>query len=93
MGTDGFLYNKTNVDLRYLEQITDAEQMLAISKTLEYLIRKYGGKEISIKTLIDDVQNLIETNGVSALTSRGSVPNMSKPRRFEVAGCLNRFVK
>jgi isopentenyl-diphosphate delta-isomerase len=93
MGTDGFLYNKTNVDLRYLEQITDAEQMLAISKTLEYLIRKYGGKEISIKTLIDDVQNLIDTKGVSALTSRGSVPNMSKPRRFEVAGCLNRFVK
>lgn len=39
MGTDGFLYNKTNVDLRYLEQITDAEQMLAISKALEYLIK------------------------------------------------------
>lgn len=93
MGTDGFLYNKTNVDLRYLEQITDAEQMLAISKALEYLIRKYGGKEILIKTLLDDVENLIDTKGVSALTSRGSVPNMSKPRRFEIAGCINRFVK
>lgn len=93
MGTDGFLYNKTNVDLRYLEQITDAEQMLAISKTLEYLIRKYGGKEMLIKTLLDDVENLIDTKGVSALTSRGSVPNMSKPRRFEIAGCINRFVK
>lgn len=93
MGTDGFLYNKTNVDLRYLEQITDGEQMLAISKALEYLIRKYGGKETLIKTLIDDVQNLIDTKGVSSLTSRGSVPNMSRPRRFEIAGCLNRFVK
>lgn len=93
MGTDGFLYNKTNVDLRYLEQITDAEQMLAISKALEYLIRKYGGKETMIRTLIDDVEGLIDTKGVSALTSRGSVPNMSKPRRFEIAGCINRFVK
>lgn len=93
MGTDGFLYNKTNVDLRYLEQITDAEQMLAISKALEYLIRKYGGKETMIKTLLDDVERLIDTKGVSALTSRGSVPNMSKPRRFEIAGCINRFVK
>lgn len=93
MGTDGFLYNKINVDLRYLEQITDAEQMLAISKALEYLIRKYGGKETMIKTLLDDVENLIDTKGVSSLTSRGSVPNMSKPRRFEIAGCVNRFVK
>lgn len=93
MGTDGFLFNKTNVDLRYLEQITDAEQMLAISKSLEYLIRKYGGKEMSVKELLDDVENLIQTKGVEALTSRGSVPDMSKPRRFEIAGCINRFVK
>ena len=32
MGTDGFSYNKHQVDLRYLEQITDGEQMLAIAK-------------------------------------------------------------
>lgn len=93
MGTDGFLYNKTNVDLRYLEQITDAEQMLAISKALEYLIKKYGGRQVLLKTLLDDAEQLINTKGVAALTSRGSVPNMSKPRRFEIAGCINRFVK
>lgn len=67
--------------------------MLAISKSLEYLIRKYGGKEMSVKELLDDVENLIQTKGVEALTSRGSVPDMSKPRRFEIAGCINRFVK
>ena len=93
MGTDGFLYNKTNVDLRYLEQITDAEQMLAISKALEYLIKKYGGKEISLNLLLDDIENLMEKKGVEALTGRGSVPDMSRPRRFEIAGCINRFVK
>lgn len=93
MGTDGFLYNKTNVDLRYLEQITDAEQMLAISKALEYLIKKYGGKEISLNLLLGDIENLMEKKGVEALTGRGSVPDMSRPRRFEIAGCINRFVK
>ena len=94
MGTDGFLYNKKNVDLRYLEQNNGCRaRLLAISKALEYLIKKYGGKEISLNLLLDDIENLMEKKGVEALTGRGSVPDMSRPRRFEIAGCINRFVK
>ena len=58
--------------IRDREQITDAEQMLAISKALEYLIKKYGGKEISLNLLLDDIENLMEKKGVQALTGRGS---------------------
>ena len=91
-GTDGFLINKKSVDLRYLEQITDGEQMLAIAKALEYLRKKYGGKTIAMEKLLDSVMNLLEKHGICALSEGSVVPNMAMPRRLEIAGCLNRFI-
>lgn len=91
-GTDGFLVNKKSVDLRYLEQITDGEQMLAIAKALEYLRKKYGGKTVAMEKLLDSVTELLEKHGICALSEGSVVPNMAMPRRLEIAGCLNRFI-
>lgn len=91
-GTDGFVVNKKQVDLRYLEQITDGEQMLAIAKALEYLRKKYGGKTITLKKLLDSVMELLENKGICALSEGNVVPNIAMPRRMEIAGCLNRFI-
>lgn len=91
-GTDGFLANKKQVDLRYLEQITDGEQMLAIAKALEYLRKKYGGKTIAMKEMLDSVMELLRQHGICALSEGSVVPNMAMPRRLEIAGCLNRFI-
>ena len=93
MGTDGFSYNKRQVDLRYLEQITDGEQMLAIAKCLEYLEKKFGGKEMELSQLLKEVERLLEKQGVAGLCPRGSVPNMAMPRMLEVSGCINRYIK
>lgn len=91
-GTDGFLVNKKSVDLRYLEQITDGEQMLAIAKALEYFRKKYGGKTVAMGKLLDSVTELLEKHGICALSEGSVVPNMAMPRRLEIAGCLNRFI-
>ena len=91
-GTDGFLVNKKSVDLRYLGQITDGEQMLAIAKALEYLRKKYGGKTVAMEKLLDSVTELLEKHGICALSEGSVVPNMAMPRRLEIAGCLNRFI-
>ncbi|MCI8338750.1 MAG: ABC-ATPase domain-containing protein [Lachnospiraceae bacterium] len=93
MSTDGFSYNKRQVDLRYLEQVTDGEQMLAIAKCLEYLEKKYGGKEMELSALLRDVEQLLEKQGVAGLCARGSVPNMAMPRKLEISGCINRYIK
>ena len=92
MGTDGFTFGRSQVDLRYLEQITDGEQMLAIAKAVEYLGRRYGGREIGLLQAADEVEKLLWEQGVSKLTE-GVVPNMAMPRRMEIIGCLNRMVK
>jgi len=91
-GTDGFTFGRSQVDLRYLEQITDGEQMLAIAKAVEYLGRRYGGREMELLQAADEVEKLLREQGVSKLTE-GVVPNMAMPRRMEIIGCLNRMVK
>lgn len=93
MGTDGFSFGRKNVDLRYLEQITDGEQMLAIAKSLEYICRRYGGKEMELLKLVDEVDKLLKRDGISRLCEGNVIPNMAMPRRMEIAGCLNRFFK
>jgi predicted ABC-class ATPase len=93
MGTDGFAVNKTQVDLRYLEQITDSEQMLAIAKVLEALRKQYGGKKTGMKELLDSICERLERDGIAALAEGSVVPNMAMPRRMEIAGCINRFIR
>ena len=93
MGTDGFSFGKKQVDLRYLEQITDGEQMLAIAKALEYLSRRYGGRKIRLSELADEVEALLGQKGLSGLCGGNVIPNMAMPRRMEIAGCINRYIK
>ena len=92
MGTDGFLWNKKQVDLRYLEQITDSEQMLAIAKILEWICRKYGGRNVEMQEVLAEVTTQLEQNGLSFVAG-SVVPDMAMPRRLEIAGCINRFLR
>lgn len=93
MGTDGFLFGKKQVDLRYLEQITDGEQMLAIARALEYLCCRHGGQKMKITDLVDSIEVLLEQKGLSGLCDGNVIPNMAMPRRMEIIGCINRYIK
>ena len=93
MGTDGFSFGKKQVDLRYLEQITDGGQMLAIAKALEYLSRRYGGRKMKLSEMAEDVESLLRKKGLSGLCEGNVIPNMAMPRRMEIAGCINRYMK
>lgn len=92
MGTDGFSFGLKNVDLRYLEQIADSEQMLAIAKALEYICRYYGGKEADPAKLAAVTEEFLIKKGLAGLCEGNVIPNMAMPRRLEIAGCLNRFL-
>ena len=62
-----------------------------IDRNIQEFDKQYRDYENIVS--INDIENLMEKKGVEALTGRGSVPDMSRPRRFEIAGCINRFVK
>lgn len=91
MGTDGFQINKENVDLRYLEQITDGEQMMAIAKLLDAILKKYAGKTIRLSKILDQVMADLEKKGFAGIPGGPGLSDMAMPRRYELAGCINRY--
>ena len=88
-GTDGFSVNKENVELRYVEQLVDSEQVTALSKVLVTMREKYfDGK----KTLGDCVALLskdMDAKGFLAFGGAGA-DNLAMPRVQEIFAMLNR---
>ncbi|MCH5268759.1 MAG: ABC-ATPase domain-containing protein [Lachnospiraceae bacterium] len=93
MGTDGFSINKQNVDLRYLEQITDGEQMMAIGKLLDGILKTFAGKKITLSKVLDTVMDELDSKGFAGMPGGQGFADMAMPRRYEVGGCVNRYRK
>lgn len=88
-GTDGFSVNKEQVELRYIEQLVDREQVDALSQILVYLSKHtFDGR----KTVTDAVEWLygqIESKGFAAFGAEDS-DHMAIPRKQEIYEMLNR---
>ena len=93
MGRDGFLINKQNVDLRYLEQIADGVQMNGIAKVLDYLQETYSGKEMSVADMAERVMEELEGRGFKEIIKGSLLTDMALPRKCEICGCINRYIK
>ncbi len=91
MGTDGFQINKETVDLRYLEQIVDGEQMMAIARLLDAILKKYEGRQIRLSKVLDQLMADLESEGFAGIPGGPGLSDMAMPRRYEVAGCVNRY--
>lgn len=90
-GTDGFSINKTEVDLRYVEQLVDSEQLTTLSYMLKSMkLHDFDGK----KTLQDAVAGIykrIETKGFSVFAGGDYLPgNLAMPRPQELYAAINR---
>lgn len=92
MGKDGFSVNKELVELRYIEQIADAEQTTALSYCLLYLeMHIFDGKK-TLQQAINELFAVIEKEGLAAITGGSYVRSgLAMPRRQEVFACINRY--
>lgn len=93
MGRDGFLLNKETVDLRYLEQIADGVQMTGVAKILDYLQETYQGKAMSVDRMADAVVGSLAQKGFEGVIKGSGLTDMAMPRKCEICGCINRYVK
>lgn len=91
MGKDGFSIDRQQVDLRYLEQITDEEEMMAIAKCLDYMERELFGSGKSLSEMVDICLKRLEKEGFSAITGGKVLQDMAMPRKMELCGCVNRY--
>lgn len=94
MGTNEMLLAKDAIELRYLEQLIDPEQTNALAYVLKYLeLNRMNGSR-TVPQLLDDIEALTASKGLSALYDKEYVRSgLAMPRRQEIAACLNRYRK
>lgn len=92
MGKEMVQLNRENIDLRYVEQLADTEQVSALGYCVRYAEKHlFQGKD-SIQNVVDKLEEKICREGLSRLCeSNASVANLAMPRRQEIFACLNRY--
>ncbi len=91
-GTDGFMIDREEVDLRLLEQVVDREQVECLVSILEYLDRKVFDGNKNIAMAINEMLNSIEKRGIKAILKGDRIPgNLVLPRTVEIYAMLNRY--
>lgn len=92
LGKEMVQFNRENIDLRYVEQLADTEQVSALGYCVRYAEKHlFQGKD-TIQNVVDKLEEKICREGLSSLCeSNASVANLAMPRRQEIFACLNRY--
>ena len=90
MGTESISINKDMVDLRYMEQLTDSEQLNAIAQMIKHLKLNAWNGRLTVGDAVEQLYKRIEEKGFAAFI-KGDLPgNLALPRKQELYGAINR---
>lgn len=90
MGKDGISINKETVDLRYVEQLVDVEQLNALVCILKYMkLHVFEGKT-TLQAGVEKLYQQMEKKGFAAFCGNAVPGNMVLPRKQEIYAMLNR---
>ncbi len=90
-GRDGFSINREEVDLRYVEQLADSEQLTALSYMIKYLkLHAFDGK-MTVQESVEGLYSRIAEKGWEAFCGAEAIPgNLCLPRKQELYAAVNR---
>lgn len=92
MGVDGISINRETVDLRYLEQLCDPEQVNTLAQLLKYTQTHLFNGRNSLQDTMKKLEQLLDEKGLALLVEGGRLsPNLALPRMQEIYACLNRY--
>ncbi|MEE1087041.1 MAG: ABC-ATPase domain-containing protein [Schaedlerella sp.] len=91
-GKESVQINRDTIDLRYVEQIADSEQVSALGYCVKYAqMHLFDGKS-NLRKTVNKLEEIVEKDGISSLCeNKTKVANMAMPRRQEIFACLNRY--
>ena len=88
----GVMIQKETIDLRYVEQITDSEQVTALGYCVKYAQKNILDGRKTLRQVVDALEEVMESRTLAGLCeSRSSVAGMARPRRQEIFACFNRY--
>ena len=92
MCTDGISVNHETVELRYLEQLVDSEQVNALSSILRYAQLHLLDGRRTMQEIMEKLTAILDREGLDALSEGSYISSpMALPRPQEIFACLNRF--
>lgn len=92
MGREAVMINKETIDLRYVEQITDSEQVTALGYCMRYAQKHILDGRKDLRRVVEELEDVIWKGTLSALSeSSSSVSCMAMPRKQEIFACFNRY--
>ena len=91
MGRDAFSLDKETVDLRYVEQLADSEQLNGLAYLLRYGVEQVIDGKKTVRQIVDVLYSLMEKKGWEPFCGSYVPCGLAKPRKQELFACLNRF--
>lgn len=94
LGRDAIQIDREIIELRYVEQLVDSEQLMSLACMIKYLSKYLINGRDSLTELVDVLIKHIEKNGLKAIYEKNYLPSgLAMPRRQEIFACLNRYRK
>lgn len=90
-GRDSFSLDKETVDLRYVEQLADAEQTTALAYLLRYGLEEIVDGRHTVQQIVNSICNTLDKQGWAPFSGSYIPCGLTKPRKQELFACLNRF--
>ena len=92
LSREGVMINKETIDLRYVEQIADSEQVTALGYCMRYAQKHILNGRKDLRQVVEELEQVMEKGTLSALCeSSSSVSCMPMPRKQEIFACFNRY--
>lgn len=91
-GKDSIVINKDTIDLRYVEQLTDMEQLGTLGQLMKYAQLHLFDSKRTLGDAAEELGKILDEKGISAVCEGNYVPGgYAMPRKQEIYACLNRY--
>lgn len=94
MGRDSISIHRDVIDVRYVEQLVDTEQLASLGYILKYAYTNLIDGKKTMKQVVDMLCDTMEKGGMEKICGGSYLPcNFAMVRKQEIFACLNRYRK
>lgn len=94
LGLDSIMINHAGIDVRYVEQLVDTEQMQALAVIMQYAQKRKMNGERTIQKIVEEIYEILMKQGWKGIIENRDIPgNLVIPRKQEIFACINRYRK
>lgn len=92
MGRDGIQLNHETIDLRYVEQLADSEQLTCLGYMVKTMEEELLDGRKTVQDIVEELMRRIDEKGFGVICEGNYLPgNLALPRKQELYACVNRY--